>query len=303
MTKRIGAATLILSLFGGLAHSDTVCQGVDLRRPDLNRPYLQHYLNADCTESDTRFCATFSSTLLISQQLGVSVSAIDRVFQNAMLRTSNPKMSRPGFCKQENIDKYFGKPTNNFVQAFADFIHKLEPKVEVRSNAIIEMNVGEQQKISQWLDAICGERIPERGFDMPSADLKSKDYTGPTQIRPGYTMMSESEMGEKIDQLLNAGQFVQYTHGFHAVTIVGRTADCRYIVQDSIAESYWKAEGPLMNSGGVYADPASALKDQAQITYENQVFQYWPRAILLKNASRISYVNTCSDRLQKKSAY
>lgn len=139
------------------------------------------------------------------------------------------------------------------------------------------MNADELQKVIQWLNGICGQRIQAPDFKWTAIEISNPSV-------PGDMGMSATEIGDKIDQLLDKGHFVSYKHAFHEVTIVGRTEDCRYIIQDSIPESAWNHDGGLKVS-------LSAPEDQSQITFENQHFQYWPRAILLKNVVSIDYID------------
>lgn len=253
------------------------CRSVDLRRPELNRPQSQVYI-ADGKEIDAGLCASFSSALLTSQLLGISVNPVDYAFQNNLTMLDRSRKS-PGYCRQKAMDAYLGKKQSDFIQAFADYVRQVNGQVPTH---LVEMDPNKVQKVVQWLNNICGERIQGPPDEWITIDLRSGSSVATTS---SYPMMSASEMGDKIDQLLDAGHFVGYTHAFHAVTIVGRTEDCRYIIQDSIPESAWNNDGGLKVS-------LKAEEDQDQITFENQHFQYWPRAILLKNVARIEYVES-----------
>jgi hypothetical protein len=254
------------------------CRAVDLRQSDLNRPQSQVFMDVDGMEADTNFCGYFSSALLISQQVGISVSQIDYTFQIIVNGRSDQKPL--GFCGQKAVDAYRGRNSQDFVQAFADFVHQLNPNAKIDPNGLFEMNKSEKQKIGQWLDKVCGERIPMPTFKTTTIGLKTEGL-----LQVVDELMSATEIGEEIDRLLDKGQFVSYGHGFHLVTIAGRTEDCRYIIQDSIPESAWNKFGGLKVS-------LSAPEDEADITFENQFFQYWPRTILLKNVKRIEYAQT-----------
>jgi hypothetical protein len=264
--------------------ADSSCHGVDLRRPDLNQPQSQVFKDADGKVTDSGQCANFSSALLTSQLLGISINAIDFAFQNNLTIMDRDRNS-PGFCRQEAVDAFLAKKQNGFIQVFGDYVRQVSGQIPIH---LIEMNPSDLQKVTQWLNDICGERIQDPPGEWTTIDLKPK---GSIAVAYNYPMMDAAEMGDKIDHLLDAGRFVSYTHSFHTVTIVGRTEDCRYIIQDSIPESAWNVFGGLKVS-------LSAQSDQDQITFENQFFQYWPRAILLKNAARIWFVETPARNLK-----
>lgn len=283
----LNLSLLLVILMGFGASADNSCRGRDLRHPELNRPYTQVFLNAEGKVTDSSQCASFSSALLMSQQLGVSINPVDAAVQNsiAILAREDKKLAdlfksqHLGYCKQMAVDTYLKKEQNNFIQIFNDFVHHLNPNVDAYGYS--EMTPNELQKISQWLDGICGERISIGSFIFSRIDLKPGDQTTVSPSEGG-SLMSAIELGEKIDGLIDAGRFVSYTHGYHAVTIVGRTDDCRYIIQDSIPESAWNAFGGM--------NTLSDEDDRAQITFKDQYFQYWPRAILLKNAANIEFL-------------
>lgn len=301
--KIIVAVSSLFAIFGSFAATaDGSCRAVDLRRPDLNRPQSQIFISADGTETDSAMCASFSSALLISQVLGISVSPVDYAFQSSLpkileaikqfhqlgvptsediseINSALQSNKKIGFCSQEAVDAYFGKKQNYFIQAFNDSVHQINSSKS--ASDFEQMLVSELQKLGQWLNDICSKRIQSPPHEFLTIETKAANYV-PNQ--PGYTLMSKSGVGGEIDRLLNAGHFVSYVHAFHAVTIVGRTEDCRYIIQDSIPESAWT------NIFGGLKASLSGQEDQDQITFENQHFQYWPRSILLKNLVKIRYI-------------
>jgi hypothetical protein len=181
--------------------ADNSCRGVDLRRPDLNRPQTQEFINSDGKETDSGLCASFSSALLTSQQLGISINPVDYAFKGGVARLSHSDNDL-AFCRQAAVDAYLGKKQTSFIQSYSDFVHQVNGKLDA-STSIGDMSASDLQKIGQWLDGVCGQRIQSPSLDFTTKDLNPND---PSATAPA--------MGDQIDQLLDTGHFISYTYSF-----------------------------------------------------------------------------------------
>ncbi len=285
--------TFLGLVVGFTASAETQCRSVDLRRPELNQPQVQVFRDAHGKLSDSGMCASFSAALMVSQQIGVSINPVDYAFKSVMGIVSRLDKSlsfqHQGLCAQATVNAFLSENKDSFVQNFNDFVIQISPVSDASSFG--QMDNTRLEEASKWLRSVCNRRLSEPPLQHFGIQLRVEGAELAEFLMPeGYSLMSKSEMGEEVDRLLDQGNFVQYTHSGHAVTIVGRTADCRYIIQDSIPEYAWNEFGAVLEPGDVYKDAASANKDLARIQFEKEVIQYWPRDILIKNAMGIGYV-------------
>lgn len=220
-------------------HAKT-CPAIDLRNKNLTQQQTQIY--SDNKElKDSRMCAAHTFANLVSQRVGFSVSAIDIAFQEAQTwdnPLSTPKnklftnenewgghiydhfkvMKKIGFCREDSLRKYLNSLNNNYT----DWYNALGRRSD---------QIG-YEKLVEEINEICGKRIH---LDSKIEYIESSWQSTGTMQTP-----SPMEFVAEVDRLLNSKRFVALSYYGHYATVVGRTKECEYLIQDSVPASYRK---------------------------------------------------------------
>lgn len=280
---------LLCALFTSPLFAAEVCSPVDLSNQSYSPFRNQIYSHAG-VNTDSQFCHAMSLANLIGQAVGVAVSPDDIGYQAIKADPFNEgigdlpfgaelpgsakedwdAMAGMGFCKQRDINSMLMRKlkltSTQATYAATNAIHSLgflQPDLKVND-------------MTQALEKACPSRV----------QLPSQVQLEILNFEPGTPPSStQSRLLQKtIDEVLNKGQYLTMTYRGHYVTIVGRTADCNYLIQDSIPQSFWTSSESFANSQKEFERNGGAIK------FLGEHLQAWPSTTLLRYTEEITYL-------------
>lgn len=290
LLKLMAVASLAIASTASVVHADPspVCKAVDLRNERVAPVRSQMYVDELGVLTESGLCHAFAAANLAGQAIGASVSPVTLALHAASADEheegfgSDPVLvtgfdvpggteddlrlaMRSGLCTQTRLDSVLGHDGGgaSTLQDVYDFVRDHGAALTVDQATV-------------WLDQQCGPLTPLAGFEVVHAKARdANEQLDPARIR---------DMVATIDRVLDQGRFVAMTDGGHAVTVVGRTADCSLLIQDSIPKSWWDV------NKGRELQLSQLASTGDSITYLTDYVQAWSRGAVLQEIRELTYL-------------
>ena len=236
-------------------------------------PYRNQIYFKQTPQLDSQFCHAMALSNLVGQAAGVAVSPDDISYQAGKADTYNEGigdlpfgielpggikedwqvLSKMGFCLQSDINPLLQSRFN------------LAPQEATYSSSQSIRDLGLSQPkwtiadMANALGKVCKNRI-----SLPQTQLETISFEHSKDV---------GLLQSKIDTALDDQKYVAFSYNGHYVTIVGRTANCDYLIQDSIPKNFWE-------SHEFEKQQANFATHGGAIEFLDEHLQRWPAATL-----------------------
>lgn len=278
---------LIFSLLITVASSNLLaagtCRPLDLSN-QIYAPFRNQIYFEQTRQKDSQFCHAMALANLVGQATGVAISPDDISYQAAQddfynegigelpfdielpgyLQHDWQAMIKIGFCPQSDINALLQK---RFRLASQQATYMSSQKLHDLGATQDHWTVDD---MANSLKKVCKNRI-----QLPQAQIENIKFSQNKDIKLLQT---------KIDATLDSGRYIALLYNGHYVTVVGRTSDCSYLVQDSIPRSFWMGH-EFEKTQTVFTEHGGAIE------FLDEHLQRWPADTLYYAADEIDILN------------
>ena len=289
MKIKIIILSLLISFFPSknLWSADQTNTSIDLHNQNYS-PYRNQYYFKLTPTFDSQFCHAMTLANLVGQVANTAISPDDIAYQSSNADIYNEQvgqlpfgielsgflkddweiLNEVGFCPQDDV--------NSFLKTLAyegneNLTYSATQKLYSYGMSQTDWKVSDMAK---FLNGICKNRIIINNFKLVTYSIYGDQFRS-TERRQQF-------FKDKIDQTLNKSHYVALLYQGHYVTIVGKTAEQRYLIQDSIAQSEWITHSNFKSRQSDFAQHGGAIE------FIDEHLQAWPMASLLNYAEEIS---------------
>lgn len=278
--------TIVLSFLVILFPLTGVWAGTQPQNPiDLHNqkysPYRNQYYFKLTPAFDSQFCHAMTLANLVGQVAKVAISPDDIVYQSSVADIYNENIgqlpygtelsgflkddweivNQVGFCPQSDINSFLKTLSQDGNQDLT-----YEATQELYTYGISQTN-WQVSDMAKLLNGICKNRIKINNYKLEKISI----YNSQPYSEEGRQQLFQ----DKIDEALNQSRYVGFLYQGHYVTIVGRTADQRYLIQDSIPKTQWISHSNFEERQHDFEDHGGAIE------FIDEHLQAWPKASLL----------------------
>ena len=292
-----------LSLFCTNVFGKERCRSIDLRNETTAPMRSQYIFDPDTGEyRDTQLCHAFTAANLLGQRAGEAISPEAlAVFEwglgeyaypysesvvdwyrdlTGFVKSDIEAALKVGYISQLSLDRWanFYDPDESILSVDAT-TSSSSHSTQALMNIAYEKNYS-FRSLKRLLKKLGKKKLKLNGWEI--SDFKSYSRY------PSVAERNRKILIERLDTVLEQNRFVAFDSGGHYTTIVGRTEDCKYLIQDSIPKAAWIKLSQKKNSSSWFEDYPNSI-------FISEHLQVWGPEDVLNNLEGISYFSRTTE--------